>query len=418
MRQSSLPVALVLIMTACAGGGSPTPVATASPSADATPSASPIPSPVATPGGDFLDAGYAWGGVVAHPGGYVGIAWPAFLTSDEEAAVWEQVDLEGGACPEGVAVRGSVVVAVGSVGTCHSGGGFRPAAWYSPDGANWSGASINDPEGRAGTFLGVVAGPASFVAWGYIGNILESFGEDPILQEPYAAAPWVSTDGASWTPVANLEPFARSYITGIAIGGPGLVAVGFEPSSGDQASRQVIWTSADGQAWGRIDDALRDAEPQQRIRIGGSGSHLIIWSWGGDGVTRLWTSADGVTWLPIPDLPVSAYDNVSGIGWFDDELIAFGSREVAEPGITLPCAKDQVLANQCHQAATILLSGPDWELLPESAIPDGAAIVGMLATPTGFLAFGSTPIGPGPVIWSSADGRVWSRLSLSLTGGP
>lgn len=417
MRQSSLLGALVLILTACAGGGSPSPVASASPSADGIPSASPspIPSPAATSVADFLDAGSAWGWAVAHPGGYVGIAWPAFLTSGSEAAAWTRVDLGDRACPEGVAVRGSVVVAVGSVGTCHSGGGYAPAAWYSPDGTDWSGASINDPEQRAGTLLGVVAGPAGFVAWGYIGNILESFDEDPIFQEPYAAAPWVSTDGMSWAPVADREPFARSYITGIAAGGPGLVAVGFEPSGADQASRPVIWTSADGQAWQRIDDALPQADPQQQIHIGGNGSHLVVWSLGGDGVTRLWTSADGVTWQAIPDLPVSAYDNVSGIGWFDDELIAFGSREVADPGSTLPCTKDQVVANHCHQAATILVSGPDWELLPESAIPDGASIVGMLARPTGFLAFGSAP--EGPAIWSSADGRVWSRLSLSLTPG-
>jgi hypothetical protein len=411
MRQTSAVVALVLLMTACVACGSQTLVATASPSA------SPIPSPVGTPvAGDVLDQGSYWAGAVAHAGGYVAIAWPAFLTSDSDATVWTSVDLQGNACPEGLAASGSVVVAVGSIGTCHSGGGFAPAAWYSPDGKDWSSAWINDPEERAGTFSGVVAGPAGFVAWGYVGNILESFEEDPVFQERYAAAPWVSPDGMSWAPLADRRPFARSRLTNIVNGGPGLVAMGYVPATADQASRPVIWTSADGEAWNRIDAGLPFVEAQQQISIGGSGSHLIVWSLGDDGVTRLWTSMDGVTWEAMPDLPVPAYDSVSGIDWLGDRLIAFGAREVAEPGISLPCRKDQVLANQCHQAAMIMLGGPDWAMLPESAIPDGTSIVGMVANQSGLLAFGAAP--EGPAIWSSADGHVWNRLSLSLANAP
>lgn len=419
MRQSLL-VALILMLTGCAGGASPTPVATASPSANTTLSASPSPtaspSPVKTPVvGDFLEQGFDWGGAAAHPGGYVAIASPWLLTSDSKATAWTPVDLEDQACPDAVAVRGSVVVAVGRVGACHAGGGSAPAAWYSPDGNDWLNGSINDPDTRGGGFSGVVAGPAGFVAWGYVGNISEF--RFPIFDEPYAAAPWVSADGASWATLADQEPFALSYVTRIVSGGPGLVAVGYEPGNGDQASRAVIWTSADGQAWDRIDDGLPFDYPQTQppIDIGGDGSHLIVWQGGGDGVTRLWSSADGVMWQPAPDLPLSAWSHVSGIGLFGDDFIAFGSREVAESGISLPCTKDQHLDQRCHLAAAIWLSGPDWELLPESAIPDSDSIVGMLARPTGLLAFGSTP--QGPALWSSADGRVWSRLSLSLTRG-
>jgi hypothetical protein len=86
-------------------------------------------------------------------------------------------------------------------------------------------------------------------------------GKDPCPWPPPAA--WMSVDGQAWREaalpvVAGVDPDQAVY--SIASGGAGLIALVLEGEAADvgaEAPTWGLWTSADGNAWTRIGDAMR-----------------------------------------------------------------------------------------------------------------------------------------------------------------
>ena len=82
----------------------------------------------------------------------------------------------------------------------------------------------------------------------------------------------------------------RSVMSGVTVGGPGLVAVGL-----DLAGATAVWTSVDGITWSQVphDDAVSGRYPDwiSDVTVGGSGlvaggseaDDAAVWVWEAEG---------------------------------------------------------------------------------------------------------------------------------------
>ena len=199
-----------------------------------------------------------------------------------------------------VTTGGPGLVAVGADG---SGGDWVLAVWTSPDGLNWERLPLN------GAALGGSSGQRAerVVAWS---GGLVAVGE-AICEEGYCAAVWTSVDGIAWTRTPHDESVfggpETQAMEAVAVGGPGLVAVGFDGSGGDFDA--AVWTSVDGVAWARVphDEAVFGGEHVQAMSdvVAVGGGFVAV---GRDdspaGVSlAVWTSPDGLTWTRVPHDP-------------------------------------------------------------------------------------------------------------------
>ena len=91
-------------------------------------------------------------------------------------------------------------------------------------------------------------------------------------------------------------------MSSVAVGGPGLVAVG---SDGNPVDGSVaVWTSTDGQVWQRIahDEAVFGGEGKQSMRSvtsGGSGLVAVGDDFSVPLTGAVWTSTDGLSWQRV-----------------------------------------------------------------------------------------------------------------------
>jgi hypothetical protein len=273
------------------------------------------------------------------------------VTESDDGRTWTYALPEEGACPSALAERDDVIVAVGGIGPCQMGGFGQPAAWVSADGADWTSAW---PETGPGFLHGVVAAAAGFVAWGVIAADADSWVcqmgciVDP-AREPFASAPWFSADGASWQRLADPGPFSHATIEGMATGEQGTLAIGWAPNANDpQVPELVAWMSEDGTSWVplEVDPPFADVQPGMGIGIGGGPSGFAVWTQGVPGVTTMvWASADGRLWDAGTELPVAMLHGAESKG---EGLIAYGTLEEADAGISIPCDKDDVVEDRCR----------------------------------------------------------------------
>jgi hypothetical protein len=175
---------------------------------------------------------------------------------------------------------------------------FDALVWTSVDGITWS--RVPHDEEVFGTALmeSVTAGGPGLVAVG-------SDDED--------AAVWTSIDGFTWSQVPHDETVfggvGSQAIHDVTVGGPGLVAVGGDINDAtDLASKAAVWTSVDGITWSRVPD-------DESVFGTGGGSTMLSVAVGGPGlvavgaspgpanlsVTPVWTSPDAITWTQVPD---------------------------------------------------------------------------------------------------------------------
>jgi photosystem II stability/assembly factor-like uncharacterized protein len=108
----------------------------------------------------------------------------------------------------------------------------------------------------------VTAGGPGLVAVGFAGH---PDGENGVV--------WTSPDGVTWSRVPHNEDVFGGEVEmwSVTVGGPGLVAVGFdEPSDGENA---VVWTSVDGLTWSRVphNEAVFGGATMRSVTVGGPG---------------------------------------------------------------------------------------------------------------------------------------------------
>jgi hypothetical protein len=257
---------------------------------------------------------------------------------ESDAAVWTSGDglawsrvphdeaLFGGAEMTSVMAAGPGLVAVGQA---VSGSDTDAAVWTSVDGIVWS-RIPHDEEVFGGpdnqTMNDITVGGPGLVAVGRDGAALWEYSGDQV------AAVWTSVDGITWSRVPR-DPavFGERQQTdrvmlGVTIGGPGLVAVGWDASDNKDATvwspDAAVWTSVDGITWTRA--------PHDEDVFGGMTSWAMLnVTAGGPGLVAvgetIWTSTDGITWSRAPERDAKLGDqSLSGITVAGPGLVAVG----------------------------------------------------------------------------------------------
>lgn len=272
------------------------------------------------------------------------------------------------------------------------------------------------------------ATPANTVIFDVVagGPGLVAVGTDGLFENADGAV-WYSTDGEEWTRVPDPDGVfggpAAQYINAVTVGGPGLVAVGYEWLDGTDAP--VVWTSPDGLDWTRV--------PYDELAFGGEGypglSDVIAWDGGllavgrqsGDPIAEkggVWVSDDGIEWRRVETEP----------GVFDTHAPA---KVYASPLGVVAVGGGGVGADGEGQPAMVWWSedGRTWERIgdripvfqslhnPSVVSGDGnwAGIWDVTTGGPGLVAVGEdgwctqTGCKVQAAVWTSTDGRTWVR---------
>ncbi|HSQ36387.1 MAG TPA: hypothetical protein VLS92_00670, partial [Acidimicrobiia bacterium] len=150
------------------------------------------------------------------------------------------------------------------------------------------------------------------------------------------AVAWTSADGLAWSRVAHDESVFGGVdgqeMWSVAAGGPGLVAVGYDESDGDRDA--AVWVSADGLAWSRVphdETVFGGTEEQEMAAVEASGSGFVAVgddNSGGNWDAAVWVSPDGLTWSRVPhDRPVfggAGNQSMWGVTAVGADLVAVG----------------------------------------------------------------------------------------------
>jgi len=326
---------------------------------------------------------------------------------------------------DGIVAGGPGLVAVGR--DLSAGEGGAAAVWTSPDGLTWT----RVPHDEA-----VFGGPNWEYMWAVVvgGPGLVAVGVDSPGGIDRNAAVWTSPDGLTWTRVPHDEavfggPRAQA-MTAVVVGGPGLVAVGYDEGGGGwedgggRAKDAAVWTSPDGLTWTRVpdDEAVFGGPNSQRmngIAAGGPGLVAVGYDnsaagWAGEnGNAAVWTSPDGLTWTRAPEGEV-----FGDYRWQTMSAVVAGG-----PGL-VAVGYDGTATN--HDAA--VWTSPDgltWTRVPhDEAVfggPNAQAMNAVVAGGPGLVAVGYAGVANDPdgAVWTSPDGVTWTRVphEASVFGG-
>lgn len=229
-----------------------------------------------------------------------------------------------------------------------------------------------------------------------------------------SAAVWTSTDGLSWSRVPHDESVfggnGSQWMFGVAVGGPGLVAVGADSSGFDRAG--AVWTSTDGLSWSRVphDETLFGGDVHATINdvtSGGPGLVAVGWAGRPDTNAAVWTSSDGLSWSRV-----SASGAALG-GEGTQEM-----RSVVAGGSVLVAVGRDVALEQPRSDGAVWTSGDGitWSRVAAPGVlggEDDQDMLDVVAAGPGFVAVGldwrvDNP--PDAAVWTSVDGTTWSRV--------
>ena len=169
------------------------------------------------------------------------------------------------------------------------------AVWTSNDGMRWSRVrdDVQALGGEGFQFMSsVTVGGPGLVAVGADGP-----GDDQ------DAAVWISREGIIWERVRHDEAVfggdGFQIMSSVTVGGPGLVAVGFEVETDADAA---VWTSLDGITWTRVDhdETIFSDSHMTSVTAGGPGVVAVGWDTSDDRDAVVWTSPDGIVWSRVP----------------------------------------------------------------------------------------------------------------------
>lgn len=228
------------------------------------------------------------------------------------------------------------------------------------------------------------------------------------------AGVWVSEDGFDWTRTsldeATFGGEGTLTINSVVAGGPGLVAVGVHGTDSDPIRSRddgVVWVSPDGYNWTRVWDEDLSGAWLSCVTVGGPGLVAV-----GSGV---WVSEDGYDWTRIRGEAAPDTSDISAVTAGGPGLVAVGF--------------EGVWLSEDGYAWTLVDLPPDGQHLPPLewglvaggpglvAVGTGHGVPGLLTSHPPTRAFG----------WVSTDGRNWTRgpigedgawVSAVAVGGP
>jgi hypothetical protein len=243
-----------------------------------------------------------------------------------------------------------------------------------------------------------------------------------------SAAVWSSADGAIWSRVRDVDDAAGTgydrWMSAVVFGGPGLVAVGGERSTGvhpsgvsiddDRNDDAAVWTSVDGSVWTRVphDERVFGSARMWTVVAGGPG--LVAF---GDDLQQatvderngvgVWVSRDGLNWARVPvDESVFAGATVESVVAEGPGLVAVGHTGTDEDYY------DEDPDQESDAAVWVSPDGISWSRVPhDESVFGGDGQVAMhdiTVGGPGLVAVGGGELGA--VVWTSQDGLEWTRL--------
>jgi hypothetical protein len=231
------------------------------------------------------------------------------------------------------------------------------------------------------------------------------------------AAVWASGDGSAWARLAHDEVVfgggGDQEMNAVVAGGPGFVAVGWETL---EESDAAVWTSPDGLAWTRLphDEAVFGGYCHQFMKdvvvagpglvaVGGDCSH-------GDRDAAVWVSANGLAWSRVAhDAAVFGGGDEQGM-----ESVALGPAGLVAVGYDYS-------GGDWDAAVWVSADGLTWSRVAHDEAVFGGAdnqeMWSVAASPAGVVAVGYDDSGGDrdAAVWVSADGLTWSRVAHDAT---
>lgn len=138
----------------------------------------------------------------------------------------------------------------------------------------------------------------------------------------YANDVWNSSDGITWTKVADTADFAPRHQFGFLSFDDKMWVIAGEEADGEGAYNDV-WSSTDGATW---TEATSDAGFYKRREPGSVVFNDKMWIIGGesDGTSDVWSSSDGVNWSQATSNTGFSYRLVHMSLVFDDKMWVIG----------------------------------------------------------------------------------------------
>jgi serine/threonine-protein kinase len=259
---------------------------------------------------------------------------PAVWTSTDQGANWIRVPPVASGLHR-IGDQGAMrAVAAAAPGLVAAGfqkvqGSLDAAIWTSTNGTDWNWVSVPSFS-QPGDQL--MLGATTFK------DKLVVAGVDASQPGDSNAAIWVESAG-TWTTVRSdaLAGPGNQEIDAVIAGGPGLIAVGSDTSSG--RSQAAVWTSTDARDWTRVptgdvghagvgNDGLSSVSSLSQGFVAGGWSDEP----GSDGDGAIWQSADGLHWTAessaaLGGLGRQQISTLSPLG--GDRLLAAGSQRIA-----------------------------------------------------------------------------------------
>jgi hypothetical protein len=261
---------------------------------------------------------------------------------------------------------------------------------------------------------------------------------------------WLSSDGLTFQPLdasafASGDPASQMVgMTGLVKGPAGYLAVGRQvlpmtESTKPEAPSPLVWRSADGLHWSRLDPK---GLPQSGIRsIAATSTGYVVTldvAFSDSATTPLsaYTSTDGTSWQATS---IKATDIVSHPGHIvaltSDQAVAasddganWTTLHPAKQVVTVVAGPDGCIGLTYDQATTRMsvIHSPDGRSWKNAGETSGNWANGMIYAMGRWVTLGSSPGGPSPwaPIITSPDGVTWQStaipyevLTKSLTGG-
>jgi len=180
--------------------------------------------------------------------------------------------------------------------------GTDPIVLFSPDGSNWTRATL--PVTVQAIANDAIAYEGGFVIVGRDGQpdhfseaVMESQ-SPPGVGRPAA---WISADGVHWTEAAvEGNEVAGAGLGQVVAVRAGLLAVGINSTADFYDGKMTSWTSADGRTWSIARDATWPVRAGLIPTLTSDGVRAVVFSSAPEGsVLAAWATSDGVDWARL-----------------------------------------------------------------------------------------------------------------------